>query len=318
MGGNSFIQSINSHKGKGVKMIGLLFLFLFSMITYGNSQSAILAYDPIKTSLPEFHFVKLKYIKTHDVLPLLRGICNDCNWVLSHSRQTVGLTAKQDDWKRFRKTIRQLDKPAPQVGLKIDIIEVGNLNSERYQQLFANLTEPIMLGQNIESSLQLMISSGNAKIVSSPKLVGVSGYPLLLNVGEKIPYISSVETNGYRSTQLNYIDTGVSLEITPFIHYRNDVDLSVKLNYSTINGYRTEMGIDLPILASRHSQVDIQVAEGKTVVFAGLLDKSQHISIEKLPILGNLPLIGFLFQRKITQIKQTDLILKVTPVVIEQ
>ena len=298
-------------------MIGGLFLVVFSMFSYGSPQSAILAYDPVKTSLPEFYFVKLKYIKTHDILPLLRGICNNCDWVVSHSRQTVGLTAKQDDWKKFRKTIRRLDNPTPQVSLRIDIIEVGNLNSERYQQLFANLTEPIMLGENIESSLQLMISSGNAKIISSPKLVGVSGYPLVLNVGEKIPYISSVEANGYCSTQLNYIDTGVSLEITPFIHYRNDVDLSVKLNYSTINGYRTEMGIDLPILASRLSQVDIQVAEGKTVVFTGLLDKSEHVSIEKVPILGNLPFIGFLFQRKVTQLKQTDLILKVTPVVIE-
>jgi len=295
----------------------VLLLILFSMFIYANPQAAILAYEPVNAALPEFYFIKLKYIKTHDVLPLLRGICNDCNWVISHSRQTVGLTAKKDDWKRFRKTIRKLDRPAPQVSLKIDIIEVGNLNSERYQQLFANLTEPIMVGETIESSLQLMISSGNAKIVSSPKLVGVSGYPLLLNVGEKIPYISSVENNGYRSTQLNYIDTGVSLEITPFIHYNKDVDLSIKLNYSTINGYRTEMGVDLPILASRRSQVDIQVFEGKTVVFAGLLDKAEHISIEKVPVLGNLPFVGFLFQRKVTQLKQTDLILKVTPVVID-
>jgi type II secretory pathway component GspD/PulD (secretin) len=291
----------------------LLFLILWGGWLFAENGATILGYSNGAAPPEEFRYVYLKFIKTHDIVSLLPGICEDCRWVVSHSRQTVGVTASKKRWALYRRAIQRLDHPTPQVSLAIDIIEVSNIQSERYQQVLSQLSRPLVLDQPLQSTIQMMVSSGNATIVSSPKLMGVSGQPIVLAVGERVPYTSSVQSNGYQSTQLNYIDSGVSLTLIPHVHYNSDIDLAIELSYDTISGYRSEGGVDLPIIATRKSNVHIHIQNNQTVMFTGLLDTSNHVSIEKVPFLGDIPMIGGFFRRKITQKKTTDLIYKVTP-----
>ncbi|MEK9727051.1 MAG: type II and III secretion system protein [Candidatus Margulisiibacteriota bacterium] len=296
-----------------LKLVLLFSIFLIG-IGFANPDSPIMGYPGESKPQRAFRYVYFRHIKTHDALPLLKGICSQCEWVVSHSRQSVGVNVSNRNWTKIRAALQQIDKPMPQVSLNIEILEISNIQSKRYQQLFSNLTEPILLNQELESLIQLMISSGNAKIISSPKLVGASGTKIQLMVGEKLPYINTIETNGTRSTQLSYVDSGIELEITPFVHYKNKIDMSIKLNYNTISGYRTESGVDLPILATRLSELNLQIPNKQTMVFAGLLDESMHASIEKIPLLGDLPFLGVFFRRKVSHMKSTDLIFKITPV----
>ena len=285
---------------------------LLSIMAMCNQQSSILSYQGNGAEVSKFNYVYLRYIQTHDVLPLLRGVCPNCEWVINHSHQSVGVRAPEKKWTKIKAAIQKMDKRPPQVRLNLEIIEVSNIKSERYQQLYASLSEPTVLNQDVESIIQMMVSSGNAKIVSSPQLVGTSGSSIHLLVGEKIPYINSIETNGGRTTQLNYIDSGIKLEILPFVHYNHYVGIKIKLNYNTISGYRTESGMDLPILATRSSELNLQLNQGEPILFAGLIDESQHTSTEKVPFLGDIPWLGELFKRRVIQKKTTDLIFKIS------
>lgn len=278
-----------------------------------STGSSILRYPGQNEAPPQFRHVYLKYVKTHDIMPLLSGVCGDCHWVVSHSRQTVGVTASKKDWALYRAAIQQLDRPSPQVHISVDIIEVSNIQSQRYQSLFSQLASPITLNNVIQSTIQMMISSGNATIVSSPKVMGISGQPIQLTVGEQVPYVNSVQSNGYQTTQLKYIDSGVSLTITPYIHYESVIDIDVALQYNTISGYRSDNGVELPIIATRQSTLHLQVNDGETVVFTGLLDTSNHVSVRKVPLLGDIPILGLFFRRTIRTKKTTDLIYKITP-----
>ncbi|MGC6367102.1 MAG: type II secretion system protein GspD [Candidatus Marinamargulisbacteria bacterium] len=268
---------------------------------------------PIGAAKSEFRYVYLKHINTFTAIPLLKGICQSCDWVVGHQHQSLGVRAGKSQWQQLKKAIQRIDKPTPQIGLSIEVVEVSNLQSARYQQLLSQLTEPLQMNQKISTMLQLMVSSGNASVVSSPQLVGVAGKPIILHVGERIPYTNSVDSGNFRTTQLNYIDTGIKLTVTPYKHYGQAVDLVIELSYNTISGYRSEMGMDLPIVASRQSSVTATTKLGNALVFAGLLDQSQHVSIEKVPLLGDLPWIGGLFQRQVSQKKSTDVIYKITP-----
>ena len=271
-------------------------ILLFHLIAgcIGLVASSPIISTPMDESKNEFRYVYLKHINTFTAIPLLQGVCQSCDWVVGHHHQSIGVTAGQSEWRQLKKAIQRIDKPTPQIGLSVEVIEVSNLQSKRYQQLLSQLTEPLQMNQKISTMLQLMVSSGNASIVSSPQLVGVAGKPITLHVGERIPYTNSVDSGNFRTTQLNYIDTGIKLTITPFKHYDQVVDLNIELAYSTISGYRGEMGMDLPIVASR------QWAFGE-MVFAGLLDQSQHVSIEKVPLLSDLPWVGGLFQRQVSR-----------------
>ena len=290
-------------------------ILLFHLITgcIGLEASSPIISTPTGKAKSEFRYVYLKHINTFTAIPLLQGVCQSCNWVVGHHHQSIGVTASQSEWRQLKKAIQRIDKPTPQIGLSVEVIEVSNLQSKRYQQLLSQLTEPLQMNQKISTMLQLMVSSGNASIVSSPQLVGVAGKPITLHVGERIPYTNSVDSGNFRTTQLNYIDTGIKLTITPFKHYDQVVDLNIELAYSTISGYRSEMGMDLPIVASRQSTLTATTRLGKALVFAGLLDQSQHVSIEKVPLLSHLPWVGGLFQRQVSRKKSTDVIYKITP-----
>ena len=91
------------------------------------------------------------------------------------------------------------------------------------------------------------------------------------------------------------------------------MDLLVELDYKTVSGYRSDQRMDMPIFASRSAKMSIQVSSNSTVVFAGLLDQSNHHVIEKVPILGDIPLIGRFFRQTIKKKRYTDLIYKITP-----
>ena len=290
------------------------FIFLFTPVILASTpESPILTYSEAPSEQPTFRVAYLKHIKTSHLLPMLSAICDHCQWSVDHANQSVGVRSTPSQWQQLVTAIRKVDKPIAQVQLNIDIIEITNTYSDRYQNIFSHLTEPIIQNQQIDNYIQMMISSGNASILSSPSIKGVSGQKIQLNVGEKIPYLEPVHRNGYQSHQLQYIDSGISVSITPYVHYSGNIDMTIELNYNTVNGYRSELGEDLPIFATRTSILNVQVKNKDTLMFAGLIDESDHQTLEKVPILGDLPVFGFLFRKELTKKQKTDLIYRITP-----
>ena len=298
---------------------GWLFLvwgWLFASV--GSAESPIIGYTrEHRPSKKEFHSAYLKHIKTLDVLPLLRSLCADCQWVTNHASQMVGLFCSNEKWGQYRSAIIAMDKKPIMVGLEVDVIEISHIRAKRYQQLLSHLTAPVKLNDTIDGLIQLLISQGDAKIVSSPRLIGRSGKPMILKVGDKVPYKTSVQNASGIQTNTQYIQSGIQLNVTPYLHYSQLIDLDIEVSYNAVNGYRTADGLEMPIIASRMSNVNIQVSANRTIVFAGLLDKSQHETIEKVPFIGDVPWIGRLFQRNISNERTTDLVYKIRPFIVE-
>ena len=127
----------------------LIWMNVLSIIAICNQQSSILSYQGNGAEVSKFNYVYLRYIQTHDVLPLLRGVCPNCEWVINHSHQSVGVRVPEKKWTKIKAAIQKMDKRPPQVRLNLEIIEVSNIKSERYQQLYASLSEPTVLNPEI-------------------------------------------------------------------------------------------------------------------------------------------------------------------------
>jgi type II secretory pathway component GspD/PulD (secretin) len=315
MGGAIHGHPITVYSGRYFAMTSIIMAMFGLIITCIPivAQSPIIQYSPQKSAPESFHYVYLKHIKTTQLLTTLQAVCPTCDWSVNHAMQSVGLRTHDAQWAVYRQAIQLVDKPVSQVRLAIDIIEVTNTESDRYQQLFSHLTDPIIQGDTIKTMLQMMVSAGQATIVSSPTLTGSSGTAITLMVGEKIPYVRTVETNGYRNHQLEYLNSGITIDITPYVHYAGTIHMDIDLTYNTVNGYRSDMGMDLPIVANRQSTVSLYCKAGESIVFAGFIDKANHNTIEKVPFLGDIPLLGLLFQRKLTTSHSTDVIYRITP-----
>lgn len=275
-------------------------------------ESPILGYSPQqKRPVKQLKLLYLKYASTQDVFPMLRAICSDCQWVVSHVDQSIGLATNSKEWALYKSAIQALDRKRKQVKLEVDIVEINNIYSNRYKQLFSKLTQPLVLNQSVSKLIELMISSGNASILSSPRVMSRSGKQVLLKVGDQIPYKTINQNATSTQTNIQYIQSGVELKITPYIHYDQQIDLNIDLTYKAVTGYRIENESEMPIIATRKSQVNLQVSANSTIVFAGLLDRTNHETIEKVPFLADLPLIGELFKKKIIRKRTSDLIYKI-------
>jgi Flp pilus assembly secretin CpaC len=305
--------------GRVGQMVGVIVaIIMHSMLGGWVFGSPIMNYVSESVATEQsFHSMHLRYVKTTDAMPLLRGICQHCSWVVEHSWQMVGLHCSASDWAMYRAAILTIDRKPVMIGLDIDVVEISNIESSRYQQLLSHLASPMRLNDTIDGLIQLLVSSGNATIVSSPKLMGRSGKKIILNVGDKVPYKTAVHHASTIQSNVQYIQSGIQLAITPHLHYYQSIDLHIELTYNVVNGYRNEGGVEMPIIASRESQVDIQVDAGEQVAFAGLLDQSVHENIEKVPFFGDIPLVGVLFQRRIKNGRSTDLIYKIRPYTIK-
>ena len=283
--------------------------------------SPIIQYQetPEKLAKETFYLVYLKHSSVGSITPLLNGICNTCDWVTDQSLQRIGVRVIESEWPTIQKAIQKLDRKQPMIQLAMEVVEVSNIESDKYQNMLSQLTKPIKLGIDHPLSLDIeyMISSGNAIVLSSPRLITRSGQSAKISVGDRVPYTSVLQHASGIVKSVEYIDSGIELEVIPHAHYNKSIDLQIQLKYRTVTGYRIEEQIEMPIIASRETQLSLQVPSGTTILFAGLLDKANHKTIEKVPILGDIPIIGGLFTQIKNKSRNTDLIYKITPSIID-
>ena len=125
-------------------------LMFFWLIISGSSQaeSPILGYEKEQRHQKKyFYTMPLQHARTFEMLPSSwRVYVDECDWVIHHSQQQIGVYCNEKQWRMYRAAIRSMDKKrCHEVGLSLDVIEFSNIQSERYQQLFSQLTSPIQI-----------------------------------------------------------------------------------------------------------------------------------------------------------------------------
>jgi Flp pilus assembly secretin CpaC len=166
-------------------------------------------------------------------------------------------------------------------------------------------------------TLNAVIQTSHAKILSQPDLLTSQGVAAEFLVGGQIPYVFST---GLGQTSVVFKDYGVKLDVTPVILGSGAVDCKItpevsQLDYAdgvTISGYV------LPALKTSRLQTEVVTQPGESIVMGGLLQRIETRTINKIPILGDLPILGPLFRSTQYQHSQTDVVFVMTPEVIVQ
>jgi general secretion pathway protein D len=181
-------------------------------------------------------------------------------------------------------------------------------------------------GLSVDVTFQLLQETGLIKVVSSPRMtvaVGQTGYML---AGQEIPIQSANLVSNVVQTTTTYKPVGVQLYITPQAISNNTVKLHTISIVSAVNGFAplptlsggtsaaSELGTFVnPILDSREAETQVTIHDGDTLVISGLRMVRATTREEKIPGLGELPGLGWLFKNHRTQQQMTDLYFFVTP-----
>jgi type II secretory pathway component GspD/PulD (secretin) len=155
-------------------------------------------------------------------------------------------------------------------------------------------------------------------IISNPRLLVASGQEATIHVGEDRPYAKKATTQqgtGGTSTQseIDQIKTGVQLTVTPTVNQCSNVTLRIKPRLSRVTGTVSIDGNDVPILTTRDVDSEFNVDSGRTVAIGGLTTASDQKKVSKLPLLGDIPIIGkYLFSHEHTDKIQDEVIIFVS------
>lgn len=185
---------------------------------------------------------------------------------------------------------------------------------------------------NIMYTINYLVQSGKARVVVNPRLIITNGEESKIEVTQD--YLESVEVDSSTSTGGTVVtrdytisdDQGVTLSITPFISPDGYVTLNMVPEYSTeighidgiesING-RTETYRAATLLSHRNLDLkNIRIKDGETLVIAGMIQEGESKTISKVPVLGDIPLIGALFRSTTSKKTKSEMVIMITPKII--
>ncbi len=183
----------------------------------------------------------------------------------------------------------------------------GRLTFSDFLNLFVFNTK-----YNIGGVLKALQTTGNLQSLAEPNLMAYNGQTASFLAGGEIP-VPVVQGNSNAVT-VTYKEFGIRLNFTPTIagdvirlHLRPEVSALDFANGVTLSGFR------IPALTTRYAETEVELRDGQSFAIAGLMNNTSQISKQMIPILGNIPIIGYLFQSKSDSKAQTELMVLVTP-----
>jgi len=168
-------------------------------------------------------------------------------------------------------------------------------------------------GYDLSSMISALNTKGKAKILARPRILVENGQEARIEILTKIPYRELSRTATSAAGDLifttSFLDVGVILKVVPYIKRDGIVNLQVEPEVSFVQGQQ----VDIPIKVTRKASTRVNIEDGHTLVIGGLLQDRDVKSVKKVPILGDIPLLGYLFRSKNTQKEKTELMVFVTP-----
>ncbi len=174
---------------------------------------------------------------------------------------------------------------------------------------------------HIQLFLDALAEQGHLNIISSPRITTLNNQEAVIRVAEDLPYYSAIvsgETGNVIGWQILFKKAGLNFRVTPQISDNNEILLQVNPSVSELVGYTSPSRAEpVPIVDVREASTYVKVKSGETVVIGGLMREKNVENISYVPLLGNIPFIGALF-RKTSQIrKKSELVLLLTPYILE-
>ena len=272
-------------------------------------------------------------------------------------RNIILIRALPPDYSRLVKLLERLDNMPRQVLIEVIVAEVSltdnlsfgvewalhnndlKINDSQYTQNFlsniggagaidggAGFTYNVLTQSgDLRLLLHALADETDVSILFSPQILVLNNETAMLNVGDQVPIVTSETVNDNQSgvvtnavdRTVQYKDTGVILEVTPQINYNGIILLDIQQTVSNALPIAEGQGVQSNIIQSREMKTKLAVKDGQSIMIGGLIRKDETTSNSGIPFLKDLPLLGYLFKSESINTSRTELLIMVTPYVIE-
>jgi len=255
--------------------------------------------------------------------------------------------------KEVRDILKELDRPVPQVLIKVLIAEVTHDNSldagidfsilnlrasgkgQQGGTIFGNALAATaaqstgaggmivsLMEDNFTATLRALATVGKVDVLSRPYILASDNQQASILVGQEVPIITNSQTTdtGNIINNISYQSIGIILNVTPHINPDGLVIMDVAPQISAISNSTVPISsnVNAPIFDNRSAQSRVGIRDGDTIVIGGLMQDQKTQTLSKVPFLGDIPGLGLLFQRNQTDLTKTELLIFLTPHVAAQ
>ena len=243
---------------------------------------------------------------------------------------------------RLREMVAEVDYARPQVFVEVILAE-RTLNDETQLgaewsfstvgSLFGNLVTTVsstgfslgtnltqgltymMSHQSIQATIQALKTNTKLNVLSTPRILTSDNAAATIKVGQHVPFLTSrqVTDTGSVFNSFQYQDVGITLTVTPHVNPDGYVSMDV---HPIVSQLESATFFDAPVVDNREAQTSVMVKDGETVIIGGLMQTTISENDSKVPLLGDIPLVGWLFSSKDHAKVKTELMVFLTPHVV--
>jgi general secretion pathway protein D len=170
------------------------------------------------------------------------------------------------------------------------------------------------------ATFTFLMSDSGTKVLQNPQVRAMDNEKATLKIGDRVPVATGSFTpgtvggvNSLVSTQFQYLDIGVNVDITPHIHSDHEVTLKMSLEISSVTGQTNIGGIVQPIIGQRRIEQQTRLGDGEVNLVGGILEDSEQKSLAGYPYLSKIPILKYLFAQEDKQRQQREVVFAITP-----
>jgi len=300
--------------------------------------------NPSFALLSTTELVVPKYLRVREMAKLLSSFYDPFIKVDEESN-TLAITASPEIIERVKKDLSKIDVPLRQVmieaivtefskearkSLGIDASWLGEKDGRTLSIItpLGNITDSSLgISYNRPDipyknwiydqklSLKALIQDGKVKIRANPRVVTLEGQKATIYIAKEEYYSIITGPVTYPYTQLEKIKVGVSLNITPYLSDKNEITVEIEPEVSDVIGTGA---VGLPVVSRRTVTTKVRVKEGETIIIGGLLQKNESTTRKKIPLLGDIPILGYLFSNTSKTVNENEVVIFITPHILNE
>jgi len=263
--------------------------------------------------------IALRNLRAGDAVKLVRAAVADGALLAEERRNAVVVSGTPETVANVRTLLAQLDAPGRQVMIEVRVADVQPVNDTTNVGVLFGGTGygtgavgqfPYTLTKSslvVNAQIDALVQRGRASILAQPRIATLNNREASLLVGEQYPVVSVNQQTGFPSVQT--IDVGVRLRLTPTIGADGSITAELHPEYSQIIGFNNSF----PIVANRKVDAVLRVHDGETIVLGGLFQDVDSETLAKLPVLGDLPVLGAFFRNRQTTHSRDEVVFFITP-----
>ena len=268
----------------------------------------------------------------------------DSSMAIDRRLNAVWLRGSPDYIARMKEMIAAIDIPVDSVILETQMVELTETGSKALGIDFANSAgqigvvsfhsgeailpgvpsqgcnsdgaacSPHLTSAAFQAALYAQITKGNGRIISKPRIAAQSGSTAKIITGDALPILTSIALSGVNGVQqqVQYVNVGVTLQIAPRVSTDGFVSSHIYCVVSSVTGFSQ----GYPTISQRQAETSATVRDGDSFVIGGLTQDENLSSTSKVPLLGDIPIIGQAFRKDTNTRTKTELYIVVTPHVV--